>query len=233
MRSEEIETSEVLPDAELIPSGFKPKSGDNTENNQMENCLIFVLHFCVPSYIYTNYCFVLKEKDISEYEKLEMRFNDLYKENQTLKTELNTITNTSRTQQQQISQLLESVNTLSQTTDTMLQRIQELETTVEGKTRIHEIGLNLENNWVPWDDGAWIPKARKIGNVVYLRGLVKNGTSNTITTLPEGWRPSKYQMFCTYSDRATRVDVYSDGRVYQVTAWGTHISLAGITFIVP
>ena len=57
-----------IPEAITIPTGFDPKShGDNTENDQLENCLLFVLHFSAPPYIFLNYCFKIKEK-VSEYE---------------------------------------------------------------------------------------------------------------------------------------------------------------------
>ena len=229
---DEIRSLKKCPDPMTIPTGFQPKSNNNTENNQLENCLLFVLHFAAPPYIYFNYVFTLKERDISENEKLGMRFDDLQKENIGLKEKVNTMGDKVETQQSQINELLNSVQTQQQQINQLTQRLQQLETKVDNEAKVQEIDLNLHHNWVQWD-GSWPAKAIKIGHVVYLSGLLKNGTNNHIATLPEGWRPSKNGLFGQFSDKATRIDVYTNGQVHKITDWGVHLSLAGISFVVP
>ena len=54
--------------------------------------------------------------------------------------------------------------------------------------------LTLNTQWNNLGGNYMIAQYRKIGNHVFLRGLVKNDTSNTsitIATLPEGFRPQK------------------------------------------
>lgn len=69
--------------------------------------------------------------------------------------------------------------------------------------------LNLNSGWSnPY--GNDVAKYRKIGNVVYLRGLI-NGTSaagNVIATLPEGYRPNgRYQRIICCKDQSNTVPI--------------------------
>ena len=77
-------------------------------------------------------------------------------------------------------------------------------------------------------------KAVKIGSVVYLSGLIKDGTNGHIATLPKGWRPSKYKFFCQYTagDNAnTLVQIKPNGDINQTYDWNDYVSLEGISFV--
>jgi hypothetical protein len=84
---------------------------------------------------------------------------------------------------------------------------------------------------------------RKIGDIVYLRGIVTidsgNVTDNSvIASLPEGYIPSHSIAFVTephaYLDTKHRVDIYPSGNIYLSNTAGAtpHISLDGIFFSV-
>eukprot|EP00483_Globobulimina_turgida_P013673 UN13699 len=164
----------------------------------MENCLLFVLHFSAPPYIFFNYCFILKEKDVSDFDKLSMRLNDVKKENQSLQYTIEIQQQSLHAQQQQINQLT--------------QRLQDLEARISEEAKMEEMDLVLQNKWQRFDQTFAGAKAFKIGNVVYLKGLVKSGSGTTIATLPEGWRPDTRRIFCQNQDGAAmRVDVLSNG----------------------
>jgi len=84
---------------------------------------------------------------------------------------------------------------------------------------------------------------RKIGDIVYLRGLISKSSgdindSTLITTLPAGFRPAKYRAFVAEPhDGLTtkhRVDIEPGGTVKVVKSAGAsnHVSLDGIFFSV-
>lgn len=92
------------------------------------------------------------------------------------------------------------------------------------------VRVHYSNGWGSWlkfnDDTGWqtltlnsgwsnpygndVAKYRKIGNVLYLRGLI-NGTAaagNTIATLPEGYRPNgRYQRIICCKDQSNTVPI--------------------------
>eukprot|EP01084_Bolivina_argentea_P022334 41496_1 len=220
-KSKQIQSLDGVPEAITIPTGFIPINNTNDNaNNQMENCLLFVLHFSAPPIIYLNYCFIIKEKDVSDYDKLSMRFDDLQRENVTLKT-------TVQTQKEQMDELSRANNELTQ-------RVQQLEAKFDNnEQKLEEIELNLQNNWKRQSTSFSAPKAIKIGHCVYVQGLIDGGTSGIIATLPEGWRPTEHKMFVQRSNGAnTRVDVQSNGNIVQQSTWTTWLSLEGISFVV-
>merc|ERR1711997_571421 len=100
----------------------------------------------------------------------------------------------------------------------------------ESSQTVEEIELSLRNNWVRYDESWSVPKAFKIGPVVYLNGLIKDGTKGHIATLPKGWRPRKQKMFAQCSNGSTtRVDVLADGRIFLfVTQFQSFLSLEGM-----
>lgn len=50
--------------------------------------------------------------------------------------------------------------------------------------------VTFTNSWVNYGSGRQAAQYRKIGDIVYLRGQIKNGTNNnTAFTLPAGFRP--------------------------------------------
>lgn len=100
--------------------------------------------------------------------------------------------------------------------------------------------LNLSSGWSnPY--GNDVAKYRKIGNVVYLRGLI-NGTAvagNTIATLPEGYRPNgRYQRIICCKDQANTVpiEIAHDGVLSDYTkntsTGREFISLYGMCWVV-
>lgn len=103
-----------------------------------------------------------------------------------------------------------------------------------------ETPLVLLNSWVDYG-GSWSMSPanyRKVGSVVHLEGLIKNGTANNavIAILPEGFRPSTYIIVpaITSGEIACRISIYSTGTViasasYTSTGW---LSLSGISFTV-
>ena len=104
----------------------------------------------------------------------------------------------------------------------------------ESGQSVEEIELSLRNNWVRYDESWSMPKAFKIGHVVYLNGLIKDGTKGHIATLPKGWRPRKQKMFAQCSNGSTtRVDVLADGRIFLfVTQFQSFLSLEGMAFVI-
>ena len=69
-------------------------------------------------------------------------------------------------------------------------------TALEAVEAWHEVGSGgvepaFQNSWVNFGATTNSAAFKKIGSVVYLKGLVKSGTS-TIFTLPVGYRPAKF-----------------------------------------
>lgn len=92
----------------------------------------------------------------------------------------------------------------------------------------------MENGWVDYDS-TWAPvRYRKIGNIVFLRGLIKNGTlAQNMFVLPAGYRPLINLLFaCESADVLCRMNVNSTGAVVNgaggTTTW---ISLNNIVFV--
>lgn len=89
----------------------------------------------------------------------------------------------------------------------------------------------LAGSWVNYG-GTFAPAGyRRIGGVVYLQGLVMNGSGN-IFTLPVGFRPSRGTLiFDTDSNSAhARFDVLTNGQVNFVIGSNAHVSLSVASF---
>lgn len=95
----------------------------------------------------------------------------------------------------------------------------------------------FQNSWVNyggWGDAAF----RRIGNVVFLAGLIKDGSIGASAfTLPVGFRPSarvgmaSAELYGTIGNSAIgRVNVYPDGRVVPDLGSSGWYALAGISF---
>merc|ERR550525_1011459 len=249
---DEIVKAKVIPQSEEVSSG--------SENDDNDSCLLLILHFSAPPYISFNYGFVIKMMYVTDNDKLAMRVTDLEKDNEDLKQTVNALLQISRTQQAQLSQLLsrfdEENNGLppfDEENGHEAARFNAMQTTAEqylqsgrlvsnsiwtdhnetGQDSVEEMSLYLLNGWVIYSGNWSIPKAVKIGHVVYLNGLVKNGANGHIATLPPSWRPQKQKMFsqCT-NGNTTRVDVFPDGRVIQQSKFKSFLSLEGISFVV-
>lgn len=75
----------------------------------------------------------------------------------------------------------------------------------------------FQNGWVDYDSTYGYTRYRKINNVVYIEGLIKNGTISTSLpcfTLPVGYRPAHRLLTSTFSNNAIgRLDVDTNGYV--------------------
>lgn len=100
------------------------------------------------------------------------------------------------------------------------------------------IAPSMVNSWVNYAGAYELAGYKRVNGVVYLKGLVKDGTYGgaTIFTLPAGYRPTKDKIFgCPASGGVLRVDVTSAGAVYAngTTAGAptnAFVSLDGISF---
>lgn len=94
------------------------------------------------------------------------------------------------------------------------------------------INLSLQNSWVAYGGGYNTPQFKVDDGKVYLRGMVKNGTSTTVATLPVGARPIATRLCSTTTSPNVfqRVDVSSSGAILLASGYSTAwVSLDGIT----
>jgi hypothetical protein len=98
------------------------------------------------------------------------------------------------------------------------------------------IAPTLQNDWVNYGTANYNAAGyRKVGNVVHLRGLLKDGTVGTVPafTLPEGYRPAKQEIYGTVSNGAFgEVRVLTNGEVRLVVGDNTWFCVDGITFTI-
>jgi hypothetical protein len=90
--------------------------------------------------------------------------------------------------------------------------------------------IPLQGNWAPYDPaGSWqVPSYRKIGDIVYCRGLAKNASNDaTVGVLPVGYRPTGNVMVAAWlswngsAGRATiRLEISPSGVILFGTAYG-------------
>ncbi|WP_367135778.1 hypothetical protein [Saccharothrix sp. HUAS TT1] len=87
----------------------------------------------------------------------------------------------------------------------------------DGSTTDYWRPLSLLNNWVNYGSGyapAWFRKG--VGDLVEVRGLVANGTSNHIATLPAGFRPGSILLTSQHAqDSFARVDLHPNGELHR------------------
>lgn len=90
------------------------------------------------------------------------------------------------------------------------------------------------NSWVNHSPDIFNSAAyfKDLFGVVHLKGLVKDGTiGQAIFTLPEGYRPSKRELFVTISTNAIgKIYIHTDGNVSAEIGNNTYFSLDGVTF---
>jgi hypothetical protein len=92
-----------------------------------------------------------------------------------------------------------------------------------------------QNGWRDFGSGWQGASYRKIGDIVYLRGLAAAGTApGIIFTLPVGCRPVRPHLFaCDMANSAhARVDVYDNGTVLHQMSANGYVSLSNIIFSV-
>jgi hypothetical protein len=100
------------------------------------------------------------------------------------------------------------------------------------------IAPTLLSSWTNYSVPTWEPAGyRRIGGVVYLRGMLKPGTVTvgaTLFTLPAGYRPGGNQHVSvpTSTDPASRINIMTDGTVKLNLAMTGAVwaSLANISF---
>lgn len=91
------------------------------------------------------------------------------------------------------------------------------------------------NGWANYDASLFSPAGyRKIGDIVYLRGLVKSGTmAVAVFTLPVGYRPPRALILAaTSNDLFGEIRVEMDGTVKAQVGSNIWISLDNIQFSV-
>ena len=92
----------------------------------------------------------------------------------------------------------------------------------------------LQNSWAVWGGGFATPGYKRLpGGLVKLQGLAGGGskTSDTIFTLPAGYRPAAILLFATIAtDAFGAVKVASDGAVVRYAGTATWVSLDTVVF---
>jgi hypothetical protein len=104
-----------------------------------------------------------------------------------------------------------------------------------GAVDVPWIAPTLINSWVNYLVGYATAGYRKIGDIVYVRGMVKSGSpvNSIIFTLPVGYRPVYNHLFASSSnDLYGQARVMTDGTVYVNVGSATWFSLDTIQFSV-
>lgn len=90
----------------------------------------------------------------------------------------------------------------------------------------------FQNSWVNYGSGEQNIQYRKIGDVVYLRGVMKSGGLSTVAfTLPTGFRPIASLAFAVSSAGAFgNLSVYSTGEVIPANGSTVSFHVTGVSF---
>lgn len=101
--------------------------------------------------------------------------------------------------------------------------------------RVGEAWQNLSfgSGWTDYGGAYQIGQYKKVGDLIFLRGLVKrtSGSGTTIATLPSGYRPSAQTLFVTISsDLLARIDIDTSGNIVMAIGSAAWISLDGLYF---
>jgi len=129
-----------------------------------------------------------------------------------------------------IQELIKKIDELSKELEKLKQKSDD-DPILKQRSEINKLFPTLLGSWKnygsPWD-GAYYFKSN---GIVYLNGLVKDGT-DAIFKLLEGYRPSGQLLFGTDGVNShARVDVYPNGQVIYTTGSNAHVSLSGISFL--
>ena len=75
--------------------------------------------------------------------------------------------------------------------------------------------LTLVNNWENYDNNWSHARVKRVGDIVYVEGLIKKGDNrSTVTTLPVDCRPSKSKKFITTTAGGQHtLNVYKNGNI--------------------
>ena len=96
-------------------------------------------------------------------------------------------------------------------------------------------GLSFGSGWANYGGGEQTGQVKKVGDLIFLRGLVYRftGSGTTIATLPAGLRPAAYSRFVQETATGVgRVDVHPDGTVVFVSGGSGWVCLDRIVFSV-
>ena len=93
----------------------------------------------------------------------------------------------------------------------------------------------LTNGWVAYGGAFPVPAFRKIGHVVYLKGLMRAGAGlGQFSTVPVSFRPSDQRIFImgvdSYGTVVPRIDVTTTGTVLFVQGASAYVSLDQIFY---
>ena len=93
-------------------------------------------------------------------------------------------------------------------------------------------GLVLQNSWISYGVDYSAPQYTKSSDgMVSLHGLIKSGTGATIANLPIGYRPAGRVLYSAVANGVySRVDIDTDGNIYQISGTNNWLSLDGINF---
>lgn len=95
------------------------------------------------------------------------------------------------------------------------------------------IAVTFENSWEDYGSGFAPCAFRKIGDEVYLKGLMKLGTVGASAfTLPVGYRPAETNIFAIQAaEVGKRIDIGATGTVVvTASATNSYVSISGISF---
>lgn len=94
--------------------------------------------------------------------------------------------------------------------------------------------VSFNTGWTDYGGSYQTAQYKKVGDLVFLRGLVKrtSGSSTTILTLPAGYRPPSQCLFPASSfDAYARIDIDTSGNVIMMLGSPTNwVGLDGIVF---
>ena len=136
-----------------------------------------------------------------------------------------------------VAQLQSDVSQLQSDMETALADIIELQDST-GISDSGWINLTLNSGWTMDNYAAEVPQYRKIGNIVYLRGLV-NATAlagNVIATVPVGYRPTGYfnRFACALNQgEFVMIQINANGQINDYAKGGSgrgFLSLNGVSF---
>lgn len=119
--------------------------------------------------------------------------------------------------------------TIYEDVEALTDRVSELEAQVTALTPVDSgwIDLTLTNGAIAYSTTQQ-PQYRKIGNHIYIRGVLKNVTTfpTTIAQLPEGFRPPQRIIYflATNGPNTARLELETDGKINIVASDRTDIS---------
>jgi hypothetical protein len=92
------------------------------------------------------------------------------------------------------------------------------------------IDLTLAGTWVWYGTGWAQPQYKKIGNRVYVRGLIKDGAATTLFTFPEDARPAATQGFPTYAGATIGLISVPSTGIVTINSLRSYVYLDSISF---